>query len=234
MSLELPEQRQRALAGLGTLLRIRVLDPMAAVWTAELRTYVDDLWFEAATVQRRQRQDLQVALEGYSARAVMVPPDLGAGRALLDVRARIDTLTTSINATIDRLIGVSREHPTSQAAALTNAAAQLDRSVVALHRWFVDLQLFDDSAQVHAGPSEPSVPSQPSEPSVPSEPAQPSEPAEPSQPWSKSSSAARARADWWRPARAGARVSPWTKSIHGSPTPTSLNEPDPAATRDDP
>lgn len=131
-----PEQRQRALAGQATLLRARVLDPLAACWTA-LVASDDAAWREPANVARRLRQDLQIAFERYAARAGAEPPRLDDGEALAELARSVAQLGDATNATIDALAGGP--------AATRACASELDPLVVQLHRWFADVDRLDAS-----------------------------------------------------------------------------------------
>lgn len=134
-----PEQRQRALAGQATLLRTRVLEPLEACWTALVRE-LEETWRAPASAARRARQDLQIALEHYAARAVAEPPSLDVAEALAGLERAAAQLGDATNAAIDALA----ELPSApeRVAAL---ARELDALVVQLHRWLAELERLDAS-----------------------------------------------------------------------------------------
>lgn len=223
-----PEQRQRALAGLATLLRARVLDPMQAAWTELLRE-AGDAWQADANAQRRRRQDIQIALEHYAARACVEPPQLAGGSALAEVRACVDALADATNDTLDRLAGMR------EAAGPSKLAATLDRLVVDLHRWFGELDKLDASLRgaesapiVRVAPRPVLAPAPSPAPAPAPEPSpEPAmrPPIEAAPTWPPRVEPSPPDRPWWRVASAPASTKAWPSPRHIEPASSSCEDP---------
>ena len=212
-----PEQRQRALAGQATLLRTRVLEPLEACWTALVRE-LEETWRAPASAARRARQDLQIALEHYAARAVAEPPSLDVAEALAGLERAAAQLGDATNAAIDALA----ELPSApeRVAAL---ARELDALVVQLHRWLAELERLDASWRGPAPAPVPApAPAGPA-PMLALAPAPEPAPAPPTtreggEAWPAFVEPCASTRPWWSPALASGS-SPWQRhTSRGSPS----------------
>jgi hypothetical protein len=209
-----PEQRTRALAGQATLLRTRVLEPLDACWTELARALDDDAWRSSASVARRGRQALAIALEHYSARAAAEPMQLDVGEALAELERCVAQLGDATNTAIDALAGLS-----SASERIAALARELDALVVQLHRWLAELARLDASWRGPApAPAPPPAPLPALPPALPPARTNPSGPevGEPD-PWPAFVEPCESARAWWSPPSTPAN-SPWRHTSCRSPS----------------
>lgn len=205
------------------MLRTRVLEPLEACWTALVRE-LGETWRTRASLARRDRQALQIALEHYAARAVAEPPSLDVASALAGLERAAAQLGDATNVVIDALAELA-----SAPERVAASGRELDALVVQLHRWLAELERLDaswrGSAPAPAPASAPASAPAPA-PALALPPARPTtregseaEPVRPSpDTWPDFVEPCASTRAWWAPALAPGR-SPWQRhTSRGSPS----------------
>lgn len=137
------EERRRELEALDRQLRVRVIEPIRAVWTPQLAAAAKRVVDSAPDELARASMSLQQRLAAYRIHAAVDGPVAPLTEAAQAVDAAAEGLGAELTATAAALLAAKTFKSQQERATIDEARDAIEQAAVALTAWRDDLRRFD-------------------------------------------------------------------------------------------